>query len=926
MAKDEAYYKAEQKILAALETDDTKLSLNFYRLTEIPDAIGQLTNLEMLNLNVNQLSEIPDSLGRLTNLQQLHLSGNQLSKIPDSIGQLTNLEQLYLSGNQLSKISVSIGKLSNLQRLYLDNNQLSEIPDVIGQLSNLQGLYLDDNPLNPLLAATYAEGLDAVKAYLRAEAEGEITLKEAKLILVGEGDVGKTCLMDALQDKPFEEHDTTHGIQISHFQPKGIDNITINGWDFGGQTIYRPTHQLFFTAPAIYLIVWKAREGISQGFVEEWMELVQRREPSAKMIIVATHARDRQADIDISDLKTRFGNNLIGQFAVDNKPDENSVRFGIEALKQEIAQVAANLPEMGRRVPKRWQDTQDAFEATNKPYIKLEKAFDICLENGMGNRNAAIFMDVSRRLGRITYYPHDNVLKNIVILKPDWLAQAISLVLDDAETRQRGGLVSISRLSQLWNNPERDQELRYPEHLHPIFVRLMERFDLSYKVTDAPNQDPDDPTNLIAQLVEQQIPKQKLHAAWHDYCTEQSYSITQTQVCRFLEQDSDRIGKAEGLLFQLIVRFHKYSLGKDDYSKSVHWKRGLVLEHPQHGRAFLQEKEDGISMSVHALYPLAFMNIITDDIDHLIKQYWQGLRYEASVSCSNIPNEQRNSKCQGNQLFDVEDLLGQKEIGNDKAYCKTCRTGISIDTLLNSTSSAILQEDIRKVQQELAKSNAILSKQGEQIKLLRSYMEDQFRKAMNALADEAKNGPRLFSIVPIQAKAFNPKKLTTDYYRLTLYCEHSRLPLYMIDREHDNGRGVYEIELTKEWFIKATKYISTVAQVLSIASPVVGSGIQLALKDSDFKMIEQEFKLTMSTTQNVLAVGKTAEDGLMSSDLPNSIDENDPDPLRAEGAALRELHGILQKEDTSANYGGLVRVMDNQGKFLWVHPQFEGEY
>ena len=67
--------------------------------------------------------------------------------------------------------------------------------------------------------------------------------------------------------------------------------------------IYKPTHQLFFTAPAIYLIVWKAREGISQGFVEEWMELIQRREPSAKMIIVATHVRERQADIDIYTLQ-----------------------------------------------------------------------------------------------------------------------------------------------------------------------------------------------------------------------------------------------------------------------------------------------------------------------------------------------------------------------------------------------------------------------------------------------------------------------------------------------------------------------------------------------------------------------------------------------------------------------------------------------
>ena len=73
---------------------------------------------------------------------------------------------------------------------------------------------LDENPLNPELAEAYKQGLDAVKAYLRAKAEAQIILNEAKLILVGEGEVGKTCLMDALLGNPWQEHPTTHGIEI----------------------------------------------------------------------------------------------------------------------------------------------------------------------------------------------------------------------------------------------------------------------------------------------------------------------------------------------------------------------------------------------------------------------------------------------------------------------------------------------------------------------------------------------------------------------------------------------------------------------------------------------------------------------------------------------------------------------------------------
>ena len=146
---------------------------------------------------------------------------------------------------------------------------------------------------------------------MRAKAESQIILNEAKLILVGEGEVGKTCLLDALLDKPFQPHDSTHGIEIQSFNvtTQSQTSITLNAWDFGGQRVYRPTHQLFFSAPAVYLVVWKPREGSQAGQVKEWIQLVKRREPSAKILVVATHGgpQQRQPDIDRQELWDLFG-------------------------------------------------------------------------------------------------------------------------------------------------------------------------------------------------------------------------------------------------------------------------------------------------------------------------------------------------------------------------------------------------------------------------------------------------------------------------------------------------------------------------------------------------------------------------------------------------------------------------------------------
>jgi len=117
---------------------------------ELPDSIGNLTNLKKLNLFGINFEKIPNSIGNLKNLELLQLRQINLQELPDSISGLTNLIKFDLRQNNLKTLPNSMVNLTNLTYLDLGSNKLETLPDVICNLTNLTYLDLGSNKLKHL--------------------------------------------------------------------------------------------------------------------------------------------------------------------------------------------------------------------------------------------------------------------------------------------------------------------------------------------------------------------------------------------------------------------------------------------------------------------------------------------------------------------------------------------------------------------------------------------------------------------------------------------------------------------------------------------------------------------------------------------------------------------------------------------------------
>jgi GTPase SAR1 family protein len=898
-------------------TQLTSLNLSTNQLTTLPSSLRQLTQLTYLNLSINQLTVLPEFLSNLTQLEELHIWENKITNIPDRFAHLSKLKRLWVGavnlGNPIGQIPNWIqnfaelealgfgkcelkilpdwvGSLKYLTRLFVGSNHLIDLPSSLAQLEHLKELNLDENPLNPALQSAYDAcergKYEPLFAYLRSLENAE-PLYEAKLVLVGEGNVGKTTLLKALKGKagatPQEHEPTTHGVEIDihglrlpHPAKDGVE-IQLNAWDFGGQDVYRVTHQFFFSRRSLYLLVWEPRRGVQQGQVEDWLNMIRLRVgDDARVIIVSTHCKtgERIARIDQPVFKQQYGDMIVGFHEVDSLvPDEATGEMvGIAELKKVIAEHASKLEQMGMGFNRDWKAARDELLARPEPRISFDAFSGVCAARGLSGIDTETLAHLMHDLGYIVHYSDDEKLRDDVILKPEWLTKAIGFVLEDRATAESEGILPDKHLYEVWHDHQFKDEPRYTPDLYPFFLRLMEKYDVSYRL----------PEERHASLVAQHVPQVRPDLPW---LPEQEPPENLRRIAMICAMEED----PPGLVPWMIVRTHDYSVEQTNATgshHSLHWDKGMFLRHAPHGEAMLEKRGREFHIYAQAAWPEHFMNVIHSTLEKLIADNWPGLkdRYRFMVPC---PETVDGQPCKGR--FNINGLRQFLVEGDTHIRCQECSCRLSIAELLLGFEERPVDIQLREINEKLDG--------------LDSRIADYFMRTLHAIADEAKSGPRLFTFraretnIPLQQLFMRPMELQ-------LWCEHEGHPHPI----NEPGKGIYKIDQPQEWVTAIAPYANFVLDVLKTVAPMVSPAINLVKGPKTTDPWKDHLDFGKAIIDKLPAEIKTPNRGMTAGQLLSE----------PERSGILALHRFLNEVDPTQAKLGLHRVATYTGDYRWL--------
>lgn len=565
------------------------------------------------------LTEIPKELYNCPHLVNIDFSNsdyaleqdrNKITEVPADIANITNLTNLNLENNEVRNVHVALARLKKLKRLNLNHNKLKDLPEQIANMGNLKELNIDDNPFDLLPPEIVARGIDSVRNFFK-ELKVQDFLYEVKLIIVGEGRVGKTCISQALVNESFEleSEESTEGINIERWvipkkeiqkiNPKISRDFQINIWDFGGQEIYHSTHQFFLTKRSIYLLVTESRKEDSHDDFFYWLNIIKLLGDKSPVMMALNKCDQPTKELPVNEYKSAFSS-IVSFDKISLKKEYKDSFFD---FKKSLIEIASKLPHIGNPLPKVWVDIRrdlESLKLAGHNHITQKEYFEICKKHYRREDSALFLSEYFHDLGVIIHFQKDVELRDLVVLNPEWITNGVYKILDDKNIINQKGRFTTQDLLRIWSNEEHKGKVR-----ELISLMKNKKFDLCFEL----NKD----TYLVPRL----FPVDEIEHTWKN-----SHENTKFEFrYKFMPK---------GILARLIVKMNA------DIHEDKYWRYGVILEYDG-AYAIIKEKyfENKITIELSGENKREFLFLIRKNISEIHKDF-NKLNVQEMIPCNCI--------------------------------------------------------------------------------------------------------------------------------------------------------------------------------------------------------------------------------------------------------------------------------------------------
>lgn len=536
----------------------------------------------------------------------------------------------------------------------MENNKIISIEPLIPLIrTNLQietrwapnrdGIYVSSNPWQIPPIEIVKQGNSAILQYFEElerakQTNSLIRLAEAKCLVLGEGNAGKTSLTRKLLDpnNPLpEEKETTKGIDVHPHDfklPDGTD-FRLNIWDFGGQEIYHATHQFFLTKRSLYLLLDDTRKDektVNDPTFNYWLQVAELYGGGSPLLIVQNEKGDRSKELDLRGMQGRFG------FVKDAKAVNLLTCRGLEDVWGAIEYWLKQLPHIGEQQPKAWLDIRRELERLaleeKRDHISLEEYYRICAQFTIPERERALFLSgYLHDFGAFLHFQDHPLLRKTLVLNNQWATDAVYKVLDCEDVKRAFGRFTRRDLTTIWAGD------RYADQ-HEELLALMEKFELCYKLPDEKIE-----TWLAPQLLSVLQPDA---LAWED-----GDNLQMRYEYEFMPK---------GLLSQHVVRMHRYVRQPE-----LAWKSGVVFERAS-AQALVKEEWGSrkINLRARGAHAKELLTLLCEDFDKMHERL-EGLKVKKMIPC----NCQVCNKAIEPHFYEYEGLATRKANGKKTVEC-----------------------------------------------------------------------------------------------------------------------------------------------------------------------------------------------------------------------------------------------------------------